>query len=189
MELFMRLRLRAGKALMTGKLAKIRRKPYYTDFSSIKSIGIVWDASKPEDFQALTKFCQKMSALRIESEILGYFQGKKLPDQYTAIRFLTCLKRQDLDFLYRPVPSVAGKFISKEFDVLVDLNFGKIFPLEYITSLSCARFKVGVPGPKPESSPYDLMISRVNAAGIEPYLEQVIFYLEMIKSDSAKKAV
>jgi hypothetical protein len=189
MELFGRLRLRAGKALMAGKLSKVKRKPYYNDFDSIKSIGIVWDASRPEEFTVLTKFSQKMSALKIDTEILGYFPDKKLPDQYTAVRFFTCLKRQDLDFFYKPVSTEAGRYISKRFDVLIDLNFRRVFPLEYIASLSNAKFKVGIPGAEPENSPYDLMISHKNSLSIETYLEQVLFYLEMIKSNSEKKAV
>lgn len=189
MELFRRLRLRAGRALMSGKLSKHKRKPYYSDFNSIRSIGLVWDASKPEDFLLLSKFHQKMSALNIETEILGYYPAKVLPNQYTAIRFLTCLKKQDLDFFYRPVSGEAGKFISKSFDVLIDLNFRKIFPLEYISSLSHAKFKVGLPGTDPQMSPFDLMISLKNPVSTDPYLEQVLVYLEMIKSGSQRKVV
>jgi hypothetical protein len=189
MELFRSLRLRAGKALMDAKVAKVKRRPSYNDFNSIKSIGIVWDASRSEEFSILTKFCQKMASLKIDTEIMGYFPGKKLPDQFTAVRFLTCLKRQDLDFFYRPVIAAAGKYISKHFDVLIDLNFRKIFSLEYIVSLSAAKLKVGIPGSSPESSPHDLMIANKNSPNTEAYLEQVLLYLEMIKSNSEKKAV
>jgi len=189
MKLFRRLRLRAGKAIMAGKLSKIRRKPFYVDFNSIKSIGLVWDATRQEDFQILNKFHQRMAALNINAEVIGYYPGKKLPDQYTAIRFLTCLKRQDLNFFYKPVSPEAGKFISRNFDVLIDLNFRKIFPLEYLASLSAAKLKVGLPGARPETSPFDLMISLKNPVSTDPYLEQVLFYLEMIKSNSEKKAV
>ncbi len=189
MELFRHLRLRAGRALMAGKLSKIKRKAFYSDFNSIKSIGLIWDASRQEDFQILSRFHQRMAALNISAEVLGYFPGKKLPDQYTAIRFLTCLKRQDLDFFYKPASGEAGKFIAKSFDVLIDLNFRKVFPLEYVASLSGAKLKVGLPGTRPEATPYDLMISLKNPVGTEAYLEQVLFYLEMIKSNSEKKAV
>jgi hypothetical protein len=48
---------------------------------------------------------------------------------------------------------------------------------------------VGLAGLKPETSPFDLMISMKNPVNIEGYLDQIIYYLEMINSESAKKAV
>ena len=189
MELFGNLRVRAGKSMLAGKVAKIKRKPSYINFNSIKSIGIVWDASKTEEFAELTKFHQKMSEKNLEVKIFGYFPGKTLPDQYTAIRFLTCLKTQDIDFFYRPVSPETVAFTGHNFDVLIDLNFRQLFTLTYITSLSRAGLKVGLADTRPESSPFDLMISLNNNVTIERYLDQVLYYLDMINSESEKKAV
>ena len=189
MELFRNLRIRAGKSLLSGKLSKITRKPHYINFFNIKTIGLVWDASQTNEFVFLSKFHQKMSEQNIEVRILGYYPGKKLPDQYTAIRFLTCLKRNEVDFLYRPVTRDSNEFLKIQYDVLIDINFRKQFPLVYVTSLSSAKLKVGLADSRPESSPFDLMISLKNPVNIEKYLEQVLIYLEMMSSKTAKKAV
>ncbi len=189
MELFSNLRLKAGKSMLAGKLSKIKRKPSYDDFSNIKSVGIVWDASKPEDFLILSGFCQKMSDLKIEVRILGYFPGRNLPDKYTAVRFLTCLKKQEVNFFNKPVSADSADFIARKFDVLIDVNFSRLFPLVYISSLSKAGFKVGLAGEKPESSPFDLMISLKKPVALDGYLDQVLYYLEMIKSGQTKRAV
>jgi hypothetical protein len=189
MELFRNLRIRAGRLLLSGKMSKTTRKPHYINFCNIKSIGIVWDASGPEDFFKLSRFHQKMSELNKEVKIFGFYPGKTLPDQYVAIRFLTCLKKREIDFFFRPVASESQSFIKTKFDVLIDINFKKQFPLVYITSLSEAVLKVGLADLKPESSPFDLMISLKSPVSIDSYLEQVIYYLEMINSESVKKAV
>jgi hypothetical protein len=189
MELFRNLRIRAGKSMLSGKISKLTRKPHYINFFNIKNIGVVWDASRPEEFSLLTKFYQRMSEQKIDVTILGYYPGKKLPDQYTAIRFLTCIKNNEVDFLYRPVTSETDKFIKNRFDVLIDLNFRNLFPLVYVSSLSVASLKVGLSDSRPESSPFDLMISLKNTVSIDEYLEQVILYLEMINSETVKKAV
>lgn len=189
MELFGRIRLKIGKAMLAGKMSKITRKPSYCDFNNIKSIGLVWDASKPEDFMVLSGFFQRMADRKIEVKILGYFPGRNLPDRYTAIRFFSCLKKQDVQLFYKPVSPDAEAFIARDFDVLIDLNFKRLFPLFYITSLSNARFKVGLTDPEPESAPFDLMISIKNPVSADTYLEQVLYYLELIKSGPAKKAV
>ncbi len=189
MELFRNLRVKVGKSVLAGKVAKIKRKPFYTNFNNIKSIGLVWDASKTEDFIYLTGFHQKMSERNIEVKIFGFFPGNELPDQYTAIRYLTCLKKQELDFLFRPGSSESSTFIQRRFDVLIDINFKQLFPLFYITSLSMAGFKVGLAGSAPELSPFDLMISLKTPLTIDSYLDHVLYYLDMINSDSEKKAV
>jgi hypothetical protein len=94
-----------------------------------------------------------------------------------------------VDFLHRPVASETQSFIKTHFDVLIDINFKKQFPLVYITSLSEAGLKVGLADSDPETSPFDLMISLKNPVTIDSYLEQVLYYLEMINSVSVKKAV
>jgi hypothetical protein len=189
MELFRKLRVRAGRSMLTGKLARIKRKPQCINFYNIKTIGLVWDASKTEDFNILTRFHQKMAELNKEVRIFGFFPEKGFPDQYTAVRYLTCLKKKEVNFFYLPVNSETESFIKTKFDVLIDINFKKHFPLIYISSLSQAGLKVGLADSKPESSPFDLMISMKSPISLEGYLEQVLYYLEMINSESAKKAV
>ena len=189
MELLRSLRIRAGKSRLSGRIARIVRKPSYINFYLIKSIGIVWDASKTEDFTILSRFYQKMTELNKEVKILGYYPGKEFPDKYTAIRFLTCIKKNEVNFFYFPVHPDTESFIKTKFDVLIDINFKNNFPLFYITSLSQAGLKVGLADSKPETSPFDLMISMKSPVNLEKYLEQVLYYLDMINSETAKKAV
>ena len=59
MDLFSNIRLKIGRAMLTKEMAKINRKVYYSNISLVKSIGIVWDSSKPEDFAILSGFYQK----------------------------------------------------------------------------------------------------------------------------------
>ena len=189
MELFRRLRIRAGNSILSGKLARIKRKPHYVNFYHIKTICLVWDASKTEDFVILTKFQQKMAELNKEVKIIGYYPEQGFPAQYTAIRYLTCLKKKEVNFFFFPVNPESESFINTKFDVLIDINFKKQFPLIYITSMSQAGLKVGLTWAKPLTSPFDVMISMKSPVDIGKYLEHVLYYLEMIDSETAKKAV
>jgi hypothetical protein len=189
MELFRNLRVKAGKAMLSVKTSKLKRKPYYINFKHVRSIGIVWDASRTEDFRLLSAFHQKMEEKNIDVVIFGSYPGKDLPNQYTAIRYLTCLKSRELDLFYRPVTKEALDFIEHKFDILIDINFSKHFPLQYITTLSKAGLKVGIADADPEGSPFDLMISVKTPVSIDGYLSQVLYYLEMINSKTEKKAV
>jgi hypothetical protein len=183
MELFKNTRLKIGKVLLAQKLRKTKRKVYFSNSSLVKKIAIVWDASKAHEFSSLSRFYQKMSEKNIEVKIFGYFPGKNLPDQYTAIRFLTCIKSNELNFFYHPVSPESNTFIHNRFDILIDINFNKLFPLRYISSLSSAGFKVGLLDSELTDTPFDMMMELKPPVDVDNYLNQTMQYLEMIKAE------
>jgi hypothetical protein len=186
MELFKNIRLKIGKLILSKKVARSKRKVSYTSFGDVKKIGVVWDASKTPEFAGLSRFHQKMSDYKIDVSILGYFPGTNLPDQYTAIRYLTCLKKDELNKFFHPDSSEARAFINNPFDILIDINFDRQVPLSYITELSIARLKVGLAHNGNSESPFDVMLNIKNPVDIDNYLTQVVHYLEMIKDKSIK---
>jgi hypothetical protein len=186
MELFQNIRLKIGNLILCKKLARIKRVVHYSNFKSVKNIGIVWDASQTGEFTSLSRFHQRMQDIKIEVTIFGYFPGKNLPDQYTAIRYLRCIRKDEINSFYHPDSSETDAFIRNPFDILIDINFNKLFPLICLTSLSRARFKVGLFNNESPESPFDLMMNLKNQVNIDDYLTQVIRYLEMIKDKSIK---
>ncbi len=189
MELFINTRLKIGRSLLSKKVARSKRVMNFSNFNLVKTVGIVWDASKPQDFVHLSRFYQKMHERKIDVKILGYFSGKELPNQYTAIRYLTCIRRNELNFFYKPLTPDCNSFINNRFDVLIDINFKKLFPLQYVTSLANSSFKVGLFESETSSSPFDLMLEIKNPVDLESYLNQIVHYLEMINSGDTNKAV
>ena len=123
-----------------------------------------------------------MHESKTDVKILGYFSGKNLPNQYTAIRYLSCYQKKELNIFYQPVSPETNTFVSKRFDVLIDINFKKLLPLQYISSLSNAGFKVGLFESETRNSPFDLMMELKSPVNVEDYLNQVMHYLEMINS-------
>jgi hypothetical protein len=187
MELFRKIRLKIGDNILRNKVAGTKREKFYSNLDQVKNIGIVWDASKTEDFACLSKFYQKMNENKTDVKVIGYFPGNNLPNQYTAIRYLSVIKNEELNIFYHPVSSESNSFINKRFDVLIDLNFTKLLPLHYISSLSHAGLKVGIFEPETKNSPYDLMLELKKPVNVEDYLNQVMHYLGMINSGTVQK--
>lgn len=186
MELLENVRLKIGKFILSKKTSGAKRKKYYSNIRLVKKMGIVWDASNLHEFLSLSKFYQKMHDRNIEVSILGYYSGKNLPDQYTAVRYLSVVKRKELNLFYIPVSEESKSFINNHFDILIDINFKKLFPLQYIIELSNAGFKVGLLDSAVESSPLDMMMEMKASAGLENYLNQIVAYLEMINAEKTK---
>jgi hypothetical protein len=186
MELGKGIRLRIGRNLLDRKVVKTKRKVGYSNIGMVSKIGIVWDATDPGDFVHLSRFCQKMNERNINVMIIGYFPGKTLPDQYTAIRYFSCLKKDEVNFFYHPLSQDAADFINMRFDILFDLNFKRLLPLECITSLSVAGLKVGLFDQQRKDT-YDLMMEYANPVPINEFLDQSLHYLEMIREGQAEK--
>jgi hypothetical protein len=55
-------------------------------------------------------------------------------------------------------------------------------PLQYISSLSNAGFKVGLFDSETIDTPFDLMMDLKGPVNVEDYLNHVVHYLEMINS-------
>ena len=183
MELFKSIRQKIGKTILSKKLSKINRVVHYSDIGEVSKVGIVWDATRISEFPALSRFYHKMHERKIDVMILGYYPGKELPDQYTAIRFLNCIKFNELDYFYHPASPDASTFIKNKFDVLIDINFNKLVPLLYVSLLSTAGLKVGLFEADSKINPFDLMMDIKDKTDVENYLNQIIYYLEMIRSE------
>lgn len=186
MELFRKIRLKLGFMILSKRKPGITRKVFYSSIDHVKKILIVWDASRPDEFQTLTGFYNKMQERGIKTDILAYYPGDILPDQYTAIRYLTCIRKNELNSFFIPKLKEAGKFIETPYDVLIEINFNRIFPLHYISTLSAAGFKVGLSGTNPCHSPFDLMMDLKPPLSTGEYLDQVLNYLEMINSGTSE---
>ncbi len=188
MEMFKNFRLARGRTILKRKLSRLRRSKFRGNILTAKKIGLVWDAANPDEFQVLSAFHQKMQERNIDLSIIGYYPGKELPDKITAIRYMVCLKQQDINYTYRPISAEASDFINTKFDILIDTNFRDVFPLKYISSLSEAGLKVGIYSDGGELNPFDLMIEINNTTSLNNYLDQVVHYLEMINTNQTKQA-
>jgi hypothetical protein len=186
MEILGKTRLVIGKYALRKRMKNLKKPQNKGNLGNAKKIGIVWDTLNSEDFYALSQFHLKMAERKIDVKIIGYYPGKILPDKFTAIRYLLCLKPEDIDLYYKPVSKEAVDFIKTRFDILIDANFKNTFTLEYITTLSQAVLKVGIFDNGYDNQPFDLMIEVDRTTDINLYLSQVVHYLEMINTGTNK---
>ncbi len=93
------------------------------------------------------------------------------------------LKTTDINFAFIPFSEDAKSFMEKKYDVLIDINPSRVFPLTYIATLSPSPMKVGVDNDSDtQNSPYDLMIQTGHVINIGTFLEQVAHYLSIINN-------
>jgi hypothetical protein len=186
MELFRNARILAGNHMLAKKTLKLKRERRFLNLSEAKHLGIAWNITDPDDLPAISDFMLRMSERGIKVVVLGFFNGRELPDKLTAIRYLTCLKREDLSFWYIPISPEAGRFIEEKFDILIEICFMDSLPLRFVSTISRATLKVGpcFNGDKIRKH-NDILIDVGQKPDVREYLKQAVIYLEMINKPRA----
>ena len=82
---------------------------------------------------------------------------------------------------------MVNKFVNADFDILINLNCEKNFPLKYVCALTKAKFKIGS-YEKRNSFMYDFMIDVPSPVGLLDFIEHVNHYLNLIRNEHFQTA-
>ena len=122
MEILKNFRLAVGKSYVNRRLKKFYRIKKFNSLRNAHKIGIVWDGSNLDSFNDITKFYREMQEKGIQVDIICYYPGKVLPNEYTALRYLTCFKKNDLNLFFIPHISELDEFMATPYEILIDIN-------------------------------------------------------------------
>jgi len=181
MELFKSLRLKAGFNVLKKRAIRVKRNRGFVNLNTAGTLGIVWDITREDDLIPISDLILQMNERGIRVEVIGIFQGKLLPDKLTALRYITCLKREDLSYFYLPKTPESDKFINTPFDLLIEITSRNSLPVRFITTLTPARCKISSSRGESADRDYaDITISTIKVIDTREYLKQVVAYLEII---------
>jgi hypothetical protein len=187
MEILGNLRLKAGRQIIRRRRSPFRRIRQVFDLEKVRRVGILWDASSENDFQHLAALNRQLTQAGKSVEVLAWIPGKTVPDRLTGLTYMKFLKRGDLNWMFIPTSEDARKFISTEFDLIIDINPNSLFPLTAAVFLSSSPMKVGPDMAKaPEKSPYDFMIRTPGPFSTASFIEQAMLYLAMISTPETR---
>jgi hypothetical protein len=163
------------------EMKKIRRKPEIVSFDDASKIGLLYDATDERDSEAVKSYVKSVrSNFKKDILAMGYVDRKTLPKSQYAQFGLDFFTRKDLNFQMIPVDPIVNNFINEKFDILINLNSGKCFPLRYISAMSKARFRVGRYGGN-SSDFFDMMIKIKGEPTIKTVIEEIEHFLRLIK--------
>lgn len=150
------LRTRIGEYLLNRELKKNKRSPIVCNINKAKKIGVIFNASLSLNFEIIKEFVKNLDKKGINVQAIGYIDNKSLIDSYLHRKGFGFFTGKDLSWFYKPKGEKIESFIKSDFDVLINLSLEKYLPIDYVTVLSKAKFKVGKFIEK--SSPLDFMI-------------------------------
>ena len=174
-----RLRLAVGKYKFQQEIKNFIRERKVMSMKDAKRIGLLYNATEPEDFEIVKTYVKKLLADKKEVTSLGFVDKKELPANQFAKLGLDFFTRKNLNWYMVPNSPLVTNFINEEFDIIINLNIGMCFPLQYISAISKAKYRVGQYDLK-NAIYYDLMIHTPKNETLEHFIKETDFYLNKI---------
>ncbi len=169
----------AGRKLKRDLLnRRIQRET--VPFNEAKTIGVLFTAHTDDDIATALKYIDSLTGIGKVVEYIGFIgikdYKKRFKNQEKDPHYIF---ESDFDFFHRPKRELIDRFYKNNFDLLISLNYTNQFSLNYISSLSSARMRIGKFNMNTVNA-YDFMIDDKGDSMIS-YIEQLNHYLQLLK--------
>ncbi|MES2559570.1 MAG: hypothetical protein V4590_07520 [Bacteroidota bacterium] len=159
------------------KTKKLKRKR--VPFHEVNHIGIVYDADNKDDELIVTQYANE---LRVEGKkvfLMGYVDQKQLPPSKKFMLNSEFFWKEKLNGINLPIKGKIGQFLQLEFDLLLNLYFEPVLPMQALSAYSHAKYRVAsnIGG---GLDYYDAMIDIGPQKDISLLIKQMDFYLRAI---------
>jgi len=187
MKLFSNLRSGITNLVIKRLLRTRKRHKKVYNLSTARSIGIVFDGTNPKNFDGVFDFYKKLKIQTgIRLSVLGYINPDSVPNKFLIRNDVSFFSTNDVNWYYKPGGQDVVKFCNDKLDILINLDLNRQKPINFISSVSIARFKVG--RYHSESKFNDFSIRIDSEPTLEFFIQQVEHYLELInRPDLAPK--
>lgn len=174
------IKIAIGNRILKKKLRHFSRVREGHNLETAKTAGIIFTPTDQISFEQIKHFLSYLSGYKLQIYVLGYVDAKVIPESFLFWKGINLFSRKELSWVRIPQTPLITDFIEKPFDILLDLSLEDYFPVEYISRLSKAKFKVGRFTSVHNS--FDLMFDIENNKSLEVYLEQIKNYLNLINT-------
>jgi hypothetical protein len=140
-----------------------------------KEIGILFDASDTDRRTVITSFVESLRKDRKKASMLGFYN---FPKPAINLNF-PYFNRKNINWHYEPHGSLVEEFIAKKFDILINAYIDENLPLEYVSTMSQATFRIGHYD-EGKTYAYDFMVDMKGQRDLNKLMEQFRYYLEMV---------
>lgn len=141
--------------------------------SHAKSIGILFDASDIKYNDLLQTYVRELKTQHKTVELLGYIPKREFGFVY-PFPFIT---DKETGWYGKPGGQGTHHFIESRFDLLINFCLEECLPLEYISAVSPAKFRIGF-NKTEENANYDLILIPKENKDISNLIQNLEHYLK-----------
>ncbi|QKG79852.1 DUF6913 domain-containing protein [Tenuifilum thalassicum] len=178
--MFNNLKYKKSLKALAKQARTISRQRKIYNLTTARNVGIVFNVTDSKTFDTVLQFIAKLEKIPLNVDALAYYSEKEIPQIYVLNEKIDVFSKNETNWYYKPQSPVVDSFISKEHDILVDLTREESVPLRWISTLSRAKFKVGVLNYF--NNPFDLIISIDEGQSLDYIVEQTYNTLESLNN-------
>ena len=165
--------------ILDRKLSKLSRNKMVRNLDNSTTALILTDYLNSKDKEIVKDFIRFLRNLEIDVLEVSYYNKKNSPE-VSDFKDQLILTSKDFNMLGFAKSSSIDIFLSRPFNLLIDLSMVKYPQITGIVAISKADFKIGLV-PVPQKY-YDFMIDLGKDRNMKKYIDQVIHYLRILKS-------
>lgn len=162
------------------QLNKQPHKPAIHNLQTAQTAGILVDATLPDNFMVAKDLVTELKKFEINSQVFGFINKSRREDDYIGDHVYSFACKKDFNLFYQPKNDSITKFIDQPFDLLIVLANEHLFPIDYIGSLSKAKFKAGMANINNDM--FDFMIELKEGEPIKDLKKHILHYLSLINN-------
>lgn len=149
-----------------------------------KEVGILFDATNEQNVIWVRRLMEDLEKSKKKVSILGFINSSHANEQ-TAY---PCFSRKETNWYMQPVHFMPNDFSEKKFDILINAFIQPTETLEYISTFSNARFRVGCFADD-KTHCYDLMINLKDTDTLPEFIQKALHYLQIINNNERKNTI
>ncbi len=181
MEFISGIKQTIGNFVLERNISRLERDKKLVSLSDARNVGIVYLVSNQGIFNKVKLLIRKLNSPYRQVVALGFVNRDSIPDYCVAANSGYYFDKKDLNWYGAPKNDYVKEFLNKEFDVIIDLTLEDVYVLQYIIALSKSKLKVGRFS-KSMQKHYDLMIKNDNDVLSDEYIDQILYYLNILKN-------
>lgn len=175
------IRLKIGNYQFLKRLARLQRRRHVINLRDAKTVGILYDATEEHEYQMICDFVRNLQNDGKTVKALGYINYNIIPHYCIPKLSFDYFLKKEVNIWYVPSNKFIDNFINSDYDILIDLTIKNFFPIQYISGLSKARFKVGRDG-EDHVDYYDFMFRLSENTTLPEYMKEIVNYLTIIQA-------
>jgi len=170
------LRSRVHKYMLQKELRFHKPDRQITNITEARDIGILVDATDTDRTALANQLADSLRTQFRKVHILGFYNFPKPALNLNFPHF----HKKNLNWFLEPQGHLVDEFMERKFDVLINAYTGENLPLEYISALSNAKYRIGLYDP---TKMYlgDVLLDTPDPSDLRRFVDQVKHYIYQIR--------
>lgn len=180
MIFFQKFKLALAYKALKRELQRKHHTHHTVPFDDAKTIALLASAQDPAQLQPIIQFMERLKKEGKKVYAISLVPFKKVElfkQEFNNISFFT---DKELSWLKRPKSKEVKRFEGIDFDILINTDQDKQFPLIHLSAHAKASFRIGRYD-SDSTIAYDFMIDCKNDKDPVNFINQVIHYLKILK--------